>query len=214
MTALPPGAPRGTLAEPRFSDLLRRLAGEGARAERVTVGEIVDAFGRRGHGALLVLLGAVNLLPLPGISTISGLPLVLLTAQILTGRPVPWLPEWLRARSVAGADFVRMTLAIAPRLEQVERVVRPRLAGLTRGGARRALGALGLVLALVLLLPLPLANALPGLALAFMGLAFLERDGVVALAALVTGLVGLAVMLTASVAVAGAVVLFARTLLG
>lgn len=217
MTVLPPDdlvEDMAGPAEPRFSEVLIRISGI-ARGDRITIGEMIDRFGRRGHGALLIVLGAPNLLPLPlpGLSMLSGLPLLLLTVQITLGMPAPWFPAALRRLSFAREDFRRMAAAIATRLLRVERIVRPRWSGLTTGLARRLLGAFGVVLAVTLFLPLPLGNALPGLALALIGLALLERDGAAALAAVLVGVAGLAVVLLAGAAIAGAVLVLVREVL-
>ena len=70
-----------------------------------------------------------------------------------------------------------------------------------------------MLLAVTLFLPLPLGNALPGLSLALIGLALIERDAVVAVSAVAIGLVGLAVMSAASAAIVGAVVILLADLL-
>lgn len=200
--------------EPRFSALLKGQA-QLLAGERVSLGQLLDGFGRRGHGALLVVLGAPNLipLPLPGLSLISGLPLLILSFQVCLGRPAPWLPNWLRTRTLDVAAYQRVTSVVSRRLEGIEWLVRPRLTSLTTGWGRLALGLLGFVLALMLCLPLPLGNALPGLALALIGLALLERDGVTALVAAGVGLAGMAFVTLAGAAVAGAVVLVLQEVL-
>ncbi|WP_244430312.1 exopolysaccharide biosynthesis protein [Roseivivax halodurans] len=200
--------------EPRFSDLLRSL-GEGTTTERMSVGALIAGLGRRGHGALLIVLGAPNVLPLPvpGLSLLAGLPLLFLTLQIAAGRPTPWVPDWLARRTIGAAEFRRAALAIATRLARLERIVRPRWPALTTGWPRRALGLFSLLLAVTLFLPLPLGNALPGLSLALIGLALIERDAVVAACGIAIGLVGLAVMSAASAAIVSATVLLVAELL-
>ena len=199
------------LEEPRFSDLLRSL-GEGTASDRVSVGSLIAGLGRRGHGALLIVLGAPNVLPLPvpGLSILAGLPLLFLTLQIAGGRPTPWVPDWLARRTIGAAEFRSAARAIAIRLARLERVVRPRWPVLTTGWPRRGLGLFSVLLAVTLFLPLPLGNALPGLSLALIGLALIERDAIVAMSAIVIGLVGLAVMSAASAAIVGAIVILAR----
>lgn len=202
------------LDEPRFSELLRAL-GEDGTTDRISVGSLIAGLGRRGHGALLIVLGAPNVLPLPipGLSILAGLPLLFLTLQIAGGRPTPWVPDWLARRTIGAAEFRRAALAIATRLARLERIVRPRWPVLTTGWPRRGLGLFSVLLAVTLFLPLPLGNALPGLSLALIGLALIERDAVVAVSAVAIGLVGLAVMSAASAAIVGAVVILLADLL-
>ncbi|MCB1342183.1 MAG: exopolysaccharide biosynthesis protein [Pseudooceanicola sp.] len=186
--------------------MLTHLAA-GLTGERITVAEIVARFGRRGHGALLLVFGAPNMLPLPlpGLSMLTGIPLILLTMQIALGRGVPWMPAFVGRRSFRAADFGRIAEAIAQRVRRAERMIRPRWPYLTEGVSRRLLGLLGIVLATALFLPLPFGNGLPGLALAVIGLALLERDGLLALLGTLLGFVGLGVTTLASALIAGGV---------
>ena len=200
-------------AEPRFSGVLAQLAA-GALGDRVSVGALLDGLGRSGHGALLVLLGAPNVIPLPvpGLSLLFGVPLLILTAQLFMGRSAPWLPNWVRDRSLSVSDLRRIVGVVVPKLEKVEKLVKPRLAFMTSAGGRVALGGMGFLLAATLSLPLPLGNALPGLALAMIGLALLERDGVVALSGLILGAVSVAVVTLAGAAVAAATLILVEHL--
>jgi hypothetical protein len=169
---------------------------DAAEGERVSFGEMVDAFAARAYGPLIVLFAAPNILPvaLPGISAVLGAPLILLTAQLAIGLQRPWLPGVLRRRSLARTDFARLVDRIAPRLHRVERMSRPRLLPLTGPVGKRLIGLTGLVLALIVFLPVPFGNAIPGLALVLMAVGLLGRDGVAVVAGAMIGLVGLAVV--------------------
>lgn len=155
-------------------DLSRRGTGE-----RVSFGDLVEAFEIGAYGPLIVLFAAPNVLPvaLPGISAVLGAPLILITAQLMLGRRRPWLPGVLRRRSIRRVDLARLVERVAPRLERIEARMRPRHPLLTGKVGRRAVGALGLVLATIIFLPIPFGNSLPGLALVLMALGLLARDG-------------------------------------
>ena len=135
-------------------------------ADRITVGELTDGFGGRALGALLLIFGLACTLPLPpGGTTIFGLPLVLLGPQLLFGAQAPWVPERLRARSVAAADLRRGLPRVLPWLRRAESVSRPRLGFLFGDLGLRAIGLVCTLLGLVLILPVPFGNLLPGAAL-------------------------------------------------
>ena len=80
-------------------------SGGGAGGGAVSVGgevahgtprEMLDQFDSRAFGAMLLVFGLLNCLPLPpGSSTILSLPILLLAPQIAVGREVPWLPRKL-----------------------------------------------------------------------------------------------------------------------
>ncbi len=198
---LPPEAPSGTAA-PRAAVHGRRISGvllalaEAAQGERVSFGEMIDAFAARAYGPLIVLFAAPNILPvaLPGISAVLGAPLILLTAQLAIGMQRPWLPGLLRRRSLARDDFTRLVGRIAPRLHRVERMTRPRMLTLTGPLGKRLIGLTGLVLAVLVFLPVPFGNAIPGLALVLMAVGLLGRDGLAVIAGAAIGVVGLAVV--------------------
>lgn len=175
----------------RISSILTALAEE-AGDERISVGDIVDAFDARAYGPLIVLFAAPNMLPvaLPGISAVLGAPLMLLTAQLMIGRRRPWLPEILRRRSLARTSFRGLVGRLVPRLVRLERMIRPRLLAFTGPSGKRLIGALGLLLAAIMFLPIPFGNALPGLALVLMAAGLLGRDGLAVLAGWVIGLAG------------------------
>ncbi len=192
--AIPPGsaAPR---SRRRISTILLALS-EAAEGERVSFGDLLDAFDARAYGPLIVLFAAPNVLPvaLPGISAVLGAPLILLTAQLMIGQRRPWLPGFLRRRSLARTSFQALVARIVPRLHRLEQMIRPRLLPLTGAMGKRLIGAAGLLLALVVFLPVPFGNSLPGLALVLMAVGVLGRDGVAVLAGGLVGLAGLAVV--------------------
>jgi hypothetical protein len=92
-------------------------------------------------------------------------------------------------------------------------VRRPRLIWLARPPMEFAIGAVCLVLAIVLVLPIPLGNVLPAVAISLLALAIVERDGLWVLAGLGVALVSAGVV--SGVIFAGlklAVLLFERLL--
>ncbi len=173
-----------------LSQILTTIACDETR-HRISVGDLVDTFGNRAWGALIFIFAAPNVLPVvvPGLSAILGAPLLFLTWQLATGRPYPWLPAIIRTRSFRRGDFQRLVERVAPWLQRVERMVRPRVFMLTEPLAERLIGGVALALAVILFLPIPFGNMLPALALALFALGILERDGVAVLAGLLSAIV-------------------------
>ncbi len=178
-----------------LSALLRGLAHEPGR-ERISVGDLLDSLGDRALGALLFFFAFPNVLPMPpGTSAVLGAPLIFLAAQLAFGR-APWLPGFVARRSISHADFATLVRRVGPWLERAEKMLRPRLSALVLPPMEYAVGLLCLLLALALVLPIPLGNVLPALAISMLALAILERDGLWMLA-------GLAVAAAAMVLVSG-----------
>jgi hypothetical protein len=157
-----------------------------AAAERpeptISVAELMELFGGRALGALLLVFGLACTLPLPpGGTTIFGAPLVLLAPQLVIGNRAPWLPRRVRERTIATVHLKRGLPKALVWLERVEAVSRPRLSLLFGAVGERLIGLVCTVLALVLILPIPLGNILPAAAVSVLSLALVQRDGALAL---------------------------------
>lgn len=169
---------QGDDAHEPLSVILRELCAE----DRITVGEIVDRFGRRAFGALLFIFSTPNLLPLPpGSSTVLGAPLVLLSPQVALGVHAPWLPRFVDDREISGTDLTRFFGRLLPAVERFEKVSRPRFHFLFGPMGDRLIGLVCTLLALVLILPIPFGNLLPALTIGVLAFSLVQRDGVFAL---------------------------------
>lgn len=160
------------------------IAGDTAR-ERVSVADLLIALSDRALAALLLLFALPNVIPAPpGTSAIIGAPLLFLAAQLALGRR-PWLPRLIAERSMPRGHFHTLVSRAAPWLARAERLMRPRLTVLAKPPAEYAIGAVCLLLALIVFLPIPLGNILPAFAICLFALGILERDGLWVLAGLV-----------------------------
>jgi hypothetical protein len=181
----PEGCPEGRLP---LSTMLHVLAQDDSR-ERIAVGDLLAALGDRALAALLFVFAVPNVLPVPpGTSAVLGAPLVFLAAQLAFGRR-PWLPAVIARRTMTRADFAALVRRIGPWLARAERLLKPRVEQLALPPMEYLVGAVCLLLAVVLVLPVPLGNMLPALAISVLALGILERDGLWILAGLGTAVV-------------------------
>lgn len=173
--------------------ILRALARDTSR-ERISVGDLLETMRDRAFGALMFIFAFPNILPTPpGTSTVLGVPLVFLTAQMMFGR-TPWLPKFIAERSMLRKDFAAMTERAVPWLARAEKLLRPRMIQLARPPAEYAIGAICFMLAVILLLPIPLGNMLPALAICLFSLGVLGRDGLWIIGGLLATIASLAVV--------------------
>ena len=188
-----------------FSEVLGALAE--ADGERLSINEVVTAFGERGFGAIMLLVGLFNLLPLPpGGTTVTGAPLLLLSAQLMLGRETVWLPGRLCRASVSRESFRSGLKRVLPWLQRAERLTRPRMTWAVTGPAEQLIGLACFLLSCVLVLPIFLGNVAPAVAIVVMSLALVQRDGVLALVGWGVVAVAVALLVLAwSVIAAGAV---------
>lgn len=171
-----------------FSDVLDRLGQEGPA--KLSLREMVEAFGERGFGALILLLALMALFPWPpGGKAVFSVPIILIAAELALQRDRIWLPRWLLKLSVSRDAYRSAARRILPRLRKVERLTRPRWPALTGEIADVVVGVICILLALMMALPVPFGDALPALTLALFALAVIQRDGVF----VVAGLAGAAV---------------------
>ncbi len=163
--------------------LARKLGGRG----EVSVDDIVRHFGADASvGWLLLQLAVPALVPSPGVplGMIFGTGLALLALHLTFGpRPVR-LPTWIARRRLATSSLDAATARLKPMIERLERLTRPRLAALVRPSVIRLLGLVVLVNAVLIILPIPLGNTLPAMAVMTMALGLIARDGMAVAAGL------------------------------
>lgn len=148
--------------------------------ERVTLGEMVDALGGAGIGLTLLMLALPSFIPIPGLPTgvVFGAAMAILSVQIMLGADRLVLPERLRRFSLPRGPVVKGGLWVAPWFRRVEWMLRPRLPALSGRIASFVLVLPIFVHAVMILLPIPLGNQLPALAIIAFAFGLIERDGV------------------------------------
>lgn len=193
-TRATPKSPTRTPRKPRragsISALLEKFAGEW-KGERVTVGDLVAAMEQRGHGMAMLVLSLPMLLPItpPGISAVVGLPTVFVAMQLILRRPHVWLPGFLRRRSIETGKLRKLVEKTVPYVARVQKLLKPRLSILTEAFGETLIGVAVLLIALLLVLPIPFSNIPLGLAIALLSMGLITRDGV---AVLIGGAIGIA----------------------
>jgi hypothetical protein len=174
---LPPAAFKIFSRRQSISNVMLQLAA--TANETVTVRDLLDHFGERAFGALLLVFALPNALPMPpGVSLLMGLPLLLISVQLMLGRSGLWLPKSMTKRGVSRATFITMSLRVLPTLRRIELIVKPRYQGLFNAVGERLVGTVAVVLAVVSFLPIPFGHMLPAVALVAFGFGLVEFDGV------------------------------------
>jgi hypothetical protein len=177
----------------RLSAILAAIA-DAQDKDRISVGDLLEALRRRALGALMFIFAVPTALPMPpGVSAITGAPLLFLSIQLMLGLK-PWLPKLITDRSLSRVDIEKVVKTVSPWLARAEGIMRPRFTFLAKRPAVYLSGFICLVLSLILFLPIPLGNMLPSLAIAIIALGLLERDGVWIGIGIVTGIVSVVVV--------------------
>lgn len=161
--------------------LLEMLESSGD-SDQLNMGEVLATIGERGYAPLTLMLSLIAILPtgaVPGVPTVCGISIVLISSQLVLGKRSPWLPKKLRQMSISRARYIRVAKRIRPWTKRLDRLVKPRLQWLVEGTASRLIGLLFVLLALCMppLEILPFAAAAPGGGIALISLGLAGRDG-------------------------------------
>jgi hypothetical protein len=177
---------------PPLSQMLTDAAQQSS-GDYITIAQLIAGIKTQALALLLIMFALPNILPSPpGTTTIFGAPLVLLTLQMALGREV-WLPRLVLDRALPRAALMAILAKAQPHFARVERLLRPRLLVLTAPISQRGLGVMMVVLSVLIMLPIPLANTGPAIAITLVAIGLIERDGLFILAG-ITAAIGAVVL--------------------
>ncbi|WP_349368881.1 exopolysaccharide biosynthesis protein [Salinarimonas sp.] len=184
--------------------LVLRAVIDTAEAERISIREIVEAFGERAFGFVIILFSLPNCIPAPpGMNSVFGLPVLLFAVQMALGRRRPWLPRRLMDKTFKVETFRRIIDVAEPKLRRVENLCRPRSTNLFGPRGDRLIGIFAIVLAACVIVPLPGTNFVPSIALVVLAIAIMQEDGVMLGIGGLLGLGGIAYTIGLSWAIVG-----------
>lgn len=179
-----------------FSDVLVLLASRPGK--KLSLGEVVEAFGDRAFGPVMFFFALINMLPWPpGGTSLTGAPLLLLSLELALGRDSLWVPRWAERVSVNRDTFRRLSRRFMRPLRWSEAVSRPRLYFLTGGFGQGLIGLACLFLSAVLVLPIFGGNLIPAVAIGFFSLGVMQRDGLAVLLGWLTTAAAIAILFLA-----------------
>jgi len=161
-------APRDVLT----STVLERLRTD-LPADFVTLGWFMSRLGERSFGMVLLLLGVCGTLPV--ISPVAALLISVPAFQMIRGQQAPSIPRRLARYPIRTTALASVLRRVIPALRYLERFIRPR-SRTPPEATGRAVGGIVLLLAVLLLNPVPLSNIPVGLTIVLLAFAYLEGD--------------------------------------
>ncbi len=181
-------------AEGETRRALRRLIAITEATERPTLGSLIDALGRSGHGLVLLLLALPSFIPVPGLPTglVFGTALMLVAVQMMRGSETLALPQWMRRQVLPRGALVATAVKLDAWMGRLEGLLRPRLQALTEGAGVVIVAALILIMGITLLLPVPFGNQGPAFAVVVFAFGIMEKDGLAIIAGTVLAAIGFA----------------------
>ncbi len=156
---------------------------------KVSIGDIMETLSTRGFGPLLFAPALIAIMPtggIPGVPTVCGVIIALISVQMLLGKEQPWLPEFINKVDF-DQDKLHKGINIASKATQwIDKIVKPRLELLCSNKAKKV-AALLCIFAALAMIPLeivPFAVMIPAAAIILFAISFITHDGYVFLAAL------------------------------
>ncbi|MCJ8190963.1 exopolysaccharide biosynthesis protein [Sphingomicrobium aestuariivivum] len=178
-------------------DIVEGLEEIGEKQDCVSVGDVADAFGTRTYAPFLIVPALLEITPLgaiPGVPTVLAVTISIFAFQMLLGRDHIWIPDFLENRRVTGDKLKKSAEKAEGVAEHMDQWFHRRFKGLTRGVFIKlaAIVILALCAAVPFLEVLPFASSGPMLAIVFIGLALLVRDGLLLVISVSVGLAAVA----------------------
>ena len=187
----------------KLSVELNRYFFEEARAEKVTLLDILNLAGERVFGFLFVILALPSALPVPapGYSVPFGIAMFFLAVQLIIGRDRPWLPAKIMNGSMPLKKVQGVVKKAIPWIQKIEALTKPRLTVICTSLPGKAI--LGIAIALMsisMMIIIPGTNTLPAIGIFVTGFGLVEDDGAICLLGLI--ICTLAAALTTSILIA------------
>jgi hypothetical protein len=155
----------------------------GPRDSLLTIRAFVDGLEDRSYAFIIAALNVPNVVPtgIPMVSTVTGVPMLLLVVQYFLGRETPSLPAFVSRRGLPRGKLQDFLAGRARRsIEWIENAIHPRRDWWVSGTPRKLLLITWALLILLLALPIPFDNLIPAWAIMFFCMALIERDGTMA----------------------------------
>ena len=152
-------------------------------AEKVTLEGLLQSLGDKAIAFVLVVFAIPAIIPTPGIPAgmIFGTALAILSLQIMFGAKKLVLPGFLGRLSISRSIIELTASKAAPRLAKLEKMLRPRGHVLSKHLGPAVIGIVIFLMAVLIALPIPFGNVLPGLSVLAIALGLAQKDDVAVL---------------------------------
>ena len=159
--------------------------------EALTVAQLTERVGDRGFGLLLLVLSLPSALPVPaaGYSIPFGILLLVLSLQMLIGKHHPVFPKRMQRVSISKRMAERLLSGAAWIFRKLEWIIRPRMRWVGRPAGQALMGVLVLIMAVLMMIPIPMTNTIPAFVIFLIGIGLTEDDGLFCIGACLVGII-------------------------
>jgi hypothetical protein len=172
-----------------LGDVLGEVEKLGRENSRVSVGDLVEELGRASVAALVfvpALVAATPLSGIPGLSSLCGIVIALVSLQAVLGRRGLWLPGFVMRQNIEGDELVAGLRRVRKITDFLDRHTHERLEFMVRKVGAKLMFAICMVGGMVmpLLEIIPFSASAIAICVAFLSLAVLTIDGLLAIISL------------------------------
>ncbi|MFU7502536.1 MAG: exopolysaccharide biosynthesis protein [Candidatus Tisiphia sp.] len=168
--------------------------GQKEKKEKTRISELLVDFHENGLLLTILFFAIPVAIPLPyppGFTTIVGIPLMILSMQMLLGFRQVSLPSKINNYQISNDILINISDKVVPKIKFVEKYIRPRFSFAASIYCEQFIGLISLICSIAISIPLPLTNAIPALGITIMALGLLNRDGLTIVLGFITSIVGL-----------------------
>ena len=166
---------------------------------------ILDIFHENGFALAMILFALPVAIPLPwppGFTTIIGIPLFVLSIQMILGYSNVVLPKKFRDFQLKNSTLIMLATKSIPTLQFIELRLKPRWGFAKSVYCEQFIGIISLICSIAIAIPLPFTNSIPAWGIVIMTLGLLKRDGLVIIVGVLVAVIGVSI---ASLAMVGTI---------
>lgn len=166
------------------------------KGSHISLGDILKNIKEEGLIFLIAVISFPTSIPIPtppGFTTLFGIPLCILTIQMIYRLQAPWLPEWIAKKEIKASTFQSFILKAEPFFNKFSIFLKPRLARFTTNAMERFVGLLAFLCAISIALPILFGNAIPSAGIFIMSMGLLYKDGLTVLIGMIISIIGIIV---------------------
>ena len=184
------------------SETLQKI-GHKRKNGKTKISELMEDFHENGLLLAMIFFALPVAIPLPyppGFTTLMGIPLMILSIQMLMGSKKVRLPEKINNYELKNSTLKSISDKIVPIIENIEKYMKPRFDFASSVYCEQFVGLISLIAATAVAIPLFMTNAIPALGITVMALGLMNRDGLIIIAGFIISIVGVAIAIAAVIA--------------
>ncbi len=178
------------------ASVIIKKIGEKDLESQTTIAELMQDFQDNGILLAMIFFALPIAVPLPyppGFTTVVGVPLIILSYQLLIGSSTVKLPQKINDYKIKNSILNTISNKMVPIVESVEKYIKPRYGFAKSVYCEQLIGLISLIASIAIAIPLPFTNAIPALGISVMCLGQLNRDGLVIGAGILISFIGTAI---------------------